>query len=100
MSLVPMSSMRFLEDTTAYDMNNQPLDYEYAQKMAKVFYDKRPTCASLDGMCVMNDVGGMGGFIDFLQNLKHGDPDERKELRDWATYMGWTGKLPKVESLS
>ncbi len=40
-----------------------------------------------------------GGFIDFLQNIKHGDPEERKELRDWATYMGWTGKLPKVESL-
>ena len=50
-------------------------------------------------MCVMDDVGGMGGYIDFLQNLKHGDPEERKELRDWATYMGWTGKLPKPESL-
>ena len=59
----------FLEDTTAYDMNNHPLDYEYAKKVAKVFYDKRPTCASLDGMCVMDDVGGMGGFIDFLQNM-------------------------------
>ena len=67
--------------------------------MATVFYKKKPTCVALDGMCVMDDVGGMGGYIDFLQNLMHGDPEERKELRDWATYMGWTGKLPKPESL-
>lgn len=39
--------------------------------MATVFYKKKPTCVELDGICVMEDVGG----------------------------MGWTGKLPKPESL-
>jgi hypothetical protein len=46
-------------------------DYISVEMAATVFYKKKPTCVELDGICVMDDVGG----------------------------MGWTGKLPKPESL-
>ena len=80
-------------------MNNQPLDEEYAKKVAKVYYNKKPVCVALDGLNLVDDVGGVGGYIRFLRNIKQGSPEEKKELREWATSMGWSGSMPKVKSV-
>ena len=60
---------------------------------------KTVACLASDGICLMDDVGGIHGFCHFLENLKTGDPEDRAEMKEWAADMGWTGKEPKAESL-
>ena len=53
-----------------------------------------------DGEMLVDDVGGLGGFAEFLEKihpeLKGMDPDEKeqakcekKELLEWAKSLGW-----------
>ena len=60
----------------------------------------RPVLVAREGEMVMDDVGGLSGFADFLGNI---NPDltsmdaeeraearqEKKELLEWAKYQGW-----------
>ena len=60
----------------------------------------RPVLIARDGEMLVDDVGGLGGFADFLEKihpeLKGMDPDEKeqarcekKELLEWAKSLGW-----------
>gem|GEM_PF-1865246 len=60
----------------------------------------RPVLIARDGEMVMDDVGGMGGFVEFLKTinpeLESMDPEERKEARaakkemlDWSKVVHW-----------
>ncbi len=91
-----------LADRTAFDMNNQKLGVADALMVAAVAMKKRPVCIGLDGMSVMDDVGGIHGYIDFLETIHSTDPedrDDKKQYKEWAKWMGWTGKMSKPETL-
>ncbi len=53
----------------------------------------RPVCIGRDGYGVMDDVGGLSGYLDFLISIR-GDPgadaEEVKESLEWAKGMGWS----------
>ena len=49
---------------TAFDKNNQKLSKSMALKVATVAMKKRPVCIALDGMSLMDDVGGILGTYD------------------------------------
>lgn len=48
---------------------------------------------------VMDDVGGIRGYIEFLDTLHHGTPEERQNSREWARSMGWTGRMKQPENI-
>lgn len=57
----------------------------------------RPVCIASDGYNLVDDVGGLSGFVDFLEKLdgkvdKDDDyaAEEQKNLRTWARSMGWS----------
>ena len=52
----------------------------------------RPRCIRKDGLNVLDDVGGMWGYRDFLVTIHEGSKEEQKEMREWARYLGWTGR--------
>ena len=52
-----------------------------------------------DGLNVLDDVGGLGGFEEMLSTLKGNDPDEKESMREWARGMGWTGRVTKPENI-
>ena len=52
----------------------------------------RPRCICKDGLNVLDDVGGMWGYRDFLVTIHEGSEEEREEIREWARYLGWTGR--------
>lgn len=56
-------------------------------------------CIALDGLPLMDDVGGLYGYIEFLQTWKEGDREEARDVMDWAKGQGWTGKPSKPENL-
>ena len=51
-----------------------------------------PLCISKDGLNVLDDVGGMWGYRDFLVTIHEGSKEEQEEMREWARYLGWTGR--------
>ena len=52
----------------------------------------RPRCICKDGLNVLDDVGGMWGYREFLATIHEGNEEEQEETREWARYLGWTGR--------
>ena len=67
--------------------------------MVHCFLDQRPQCLSADGINVMDDIGGLSGFTDFLIKIHDEDIDKRKQLLDWAHDQGWNGKILKPQNI-
>lgn len=88
-----------LADKEAFDRNNQLVGKALALKIATVEAKRRPICLALDGMSLMDDVGGVHGYVEFLRTIHGTDPDEKSEMREWAKWMGWTGRMNKPETL-
>lgn len=97
--VIPVTDKQILADATAFNMNNQKLSKGMALKVATVAMKKCPVCIALDGMSLMDDVGGIHGYIDFLRTVHGNNPDEREDMKSWGRWMGWTGRMNKPETL-
>ena len=58
-----------------------------------------PVCIAADGLNLVDDVGGLGGFHEFLQTVYGDDPDEKAQMKTWARSLGWTGRRKKAENI-
>ena len=59
-----------------------------------------PVCVAADGLPVFDDVGGVGGYIDFLTTIHRSEDEEvRGQAREWASSLGWTGRANKPQNL-
>ncbi len=68
-------------------------DIEYTDEEKEfVCQNYRPRCICKDGLSVLDDVGGMWGYRDFLVTIHEGSEEEQIEMREWARYLGWTGR--------
>ena len=47
----------------------------------------------------MDDVGGVGGYVNFLETIHGDNPEEAREMREWARMQGWTGRKSKPENM-
>lgn len=63
------------------------------------FNEKKPICIVADGVCLVDDVGGIHGFVDMLEDLHGKDVDVAEAVRAWAKEMGWTGRAVKPFSM-
>lgn len=56
-----------------------------------VTHEHKPACIYKDGLNLMDDVGGLGGFVEFLKTINEDeDPDERESTISWAASLGWS----------
>ena len=72
---------------------------DYAELLRNTVYKKVPLCLAADGLCLLDDVGGVHGFVDMLRTIHGDDPAEAEEMREWARGMGWTGRMSKAEKM-
>lgn len=72
---------------------------ELNEKLCLVADGEKPLCIMTDGLGVLDDVGGLGGFKDMLETLAGSDPDSKASMREWARGLGWTGRLSKAENM-
>ena len=87
------------EEMCVYNIRGEYIEGEEAGDIVKVMMYDKPECVAVDGLPVMDDVGGPYGYISFLQELHEGEPEEREENKSWARGMGWTGRMPKAKSV-
>jgi hypothetical protein len=53
----------------------------------------KPVCINKDGISVLDDVGGLSGFVDFLGVIYEGeDKEESANARAWAKSLGWSDR--------
>ena len=88
-----------MADQRGYDKMDEYVEEEFSQKLVTVIFKKKPVCLAIDGLPVMDDVGGIYGYIDFLKRSRLSLPPERDDIREWAKSMGWNGRMSKPESL-
>jgi len=75
---------------------------ELADAKSTMLEKYKPVCINQDGMFLVDDVGGLGGFIDMLRilyesdgrddHLNPHDPDTKENTRTWAHSMGWSAR--------
>ena len=81
------------------DSQMKEIDYDTLKEIHRVIMRYSPICLDSDGMNVFDDVGGIDGFAEFLRAIhESNDENERKEKREWARYLGWTGRDTKPQN--
>ena len=81
------------------DAFGQQIDGEFLDKLREIQRKEKPICIAWDGMSLVDDVGGVGGFCEFLETINGDDPEEKKSYKTWARSLGWTGRMPKPENM-
>ncbi len=76
---------------TAEEREHNPMAYEVMHGNA--------VCVAADGMNVMDDCGGISGYLDLLQTLNGKDREEAEDMKDWAKSMGWSGRILPPEKM-
>ncbi len=58
-----------------------------------------PVCIAAEGLRLLDDVGGIRGFVDMLRTIHGKDKEQAEEMREWAKEMGWSNRMPKLEKM-
>lgn len=75
------------------------VEEELRAQLAVVDVKRMPVCTKVDGLNVMDDVGGISGLLNFYRIINGEDSDEKAEMREWARGLGWTGRMSKPEKM-
>ncbi len=82
-----------------YDSDNTG-DEKLSAQVKQVMETGRPLCIAMDGnLPLVQDVGGIHGYCDFLKTINGEDTDAKKEMLVWARGLGWTGRKQTAERL-
>lgn len=90
----------FAASTESYiDSYGKQAECEFQNQLKEISRKGKPVCISWDGINLVDDVGGIGGFCEFLETINGNDPEKKKFYKNWAKSLGWTGRMPKPENL-
>ncbi|MGI6626755.1 MAG: IS1096 element passenger TnpR family protein [Bacillota bacterium] len=68
-------------------------EHELEEAEDTVLGKHKPVCIHRDGMSLLDDVGGLSGFANFLGTIYEGeDKEESSSLRAWARSLGWSAR--------
>lgn len=70
-----------------------------AERLRNVVGKRAPVCVYADGLALLDDVGGIGGFAEMLKTLHGDDREEAASMREWANEQGWSGRAVAAEKL-
>ncbi|MDD3339256.1 MAG: hypothetical protein PHS82_10420, partial [Lachnospiraceae bacterium] len=61
---------------------------ELSEAVAKLHETYRPVCIAQDGRMVLDDVGGIGGYVQFLRGINQKGHKEDRDEDDWSEEYG------------
>ena len=86
--IVKITKYKDCEDLLKQNIINE---YELEEAEEIVLDKHKPVCINKEGISVLDDVGGLSGFADFLGIIYEGE--DKKEVsiaRAWAKSLGWS----------
>ena len=90
----------FVREISLYqDAFGREVSGEELERIQNIMRKQRPVCIAWDGMNLVDDVGGIVGFCEFLETINGPDPEEKKFYKEWAKSLGWTGRMSKPENI-
>lgn len=72
---------------------------EEVLKHTDVAITQKPTCINVDGLDVMDDVGGVPGYCSFLHDIHFNEPSQTANLWESAILKGWSNQQRKPENI-
>ena len=75
------------------DENGNEAALEERDSLGEVDAKGFPVCIESDGVSLVEDAGGIFGFYDMLKTLAGSDREEKKQMKEWARSLGWTGRI-------
>lgn len=92
------------EELTGFvNSQGEEVDDEFLKTVCQVLFEGAPLCLEADGLPVMDDVGGVYGYCEFLKGIhgkeNNGPYDDPKESKEWARALGWTGRMSKPKNI-
>jgi hypothetical protein len=64
---------------------------ELLEAESTVMTKHKPVCIHKDGVFVLDDVGGLTGFAEFLKAIYEGEDKEKgRNYKAWANSLGWS----------
>lgn len=86
------------------DKDGELIEGELCDQIKAVITKRRPLCIALDGLPVLDDVGGIRGYCEMLTGLhgegsEHFGYDDPEVTKEWARMQGWTGRMNKPDKL-
>lgn len=86
------------DETGIWKDTNEEIPEIDVENLEMVTDKHRPICIEKDGIELLDDVGGIGGFCRMLQMIyevpwnDEESMEERDNMIGWAEMMGWTGR--------
>lgn len=89
------------DDNTVFftDRNGNPADTQTVIALDKAMKSYTVKCIRYDGLSVMDDVGGLSGYMNYLKTIREGAPLEKEDMKNWGSMMGWSSASKKPENL-
>lgn len=98
--LVKSNEADFLGDRDYYRSSDDlPVCEESNELMRHTEWKQMPVCVDADGMNLVDDVGGVYGYVDFIRTLHGDDKEAAKEMLEWAEGLGWSSRMYKPEKM-
>ena len=92
----------FDEDGEFYgfvDYEDNDVAPQYADAVSKSSKENRPICIATDGVNVLDNVGGVNGFCDFLADINTEGSKDYEDAMAFARIAGWKGTKPGPKAL-
>ncbi len=92
----------FLELYYVYDYGDDWCIKITLEGAYKILYGEVPenaVCLAADGMNLVDDCGGIYGYLNMLKTIYGRNKKKADEIKEWAGGLGWTGRMNRPENM-
>lgn len=96
--LITCEDIYHLDEMGVWRGEKEDVEDNLVDSLDEIIAKHRPICIEKDGIELVDDVGGIGGFCGMLKTIYEADiyddedVEERDSMLEWAETMGWTGR--------
>ena len=85
-------------EQTVKSMQDLPLSDKEIEWILRASRKHTVKCLAVDGIGLLDDVGGVFGYLELLELAAHPDEDEEDKV-EWAESWGWKCRVPAASTL-
>ena len=89
----------FPENSIYLDRDGKKIRGARWRAVRRAEMEKMPSCIAAEGLPLVEDVGGIHGYFDFIRSIYRGDDETAASYREWARGLGWKGVVGKPENI-